>query len=100
MADANRSYETFTAWLHRIHAREIFDHGTKTHRVTGYAVNGKTFIVSTIYEQKQLQGWFIYVPASDTNKTADEIDAAAARLGVEGCGRLLDSSDQDAARGL
>jgi hypothetical protein len=71
-------------WLERVGARKVWTtsiEGTDM-TMTGYLINGRMAIVQGYGKGN---GWELFTPASNDNRVASTLDAAATALGVEGC---------------
>lgn len=88
MADAptpHPSRVALAAWMEKVKARfrwreDVGAFGT----IKAYDANGRVFFVHDKTTDKRDFGWELYVPASDSNSTAETLASAEAALGIHG----------------
>jgi glycine cleavage system aminomethyltransferase T len=72
--------DALSTWLDDNGARRLWhEHITDVGSLAAYQINGRVILVMI---HRHRDGWEIYIPASDTNKVADTLDAAARYCGL------------------
>lgn len=88
MADAPTPHpgrEALAAWLEKVKARFRWSDKVDGFGVLrAYDANGRVFFIHDMATAKQDFGWELYVPASDSNSTAETLASAEAALGIHG----------------